>query len=100
MDIMKTISKKDKRRFFIWTLLITVIVLYLSVFTFNYWNKILKNVQLKEELKIKYEQSLAEEKKLSSEVTKLQDPNYVAKYAREKFMYSKDGEIIIRITED
>ena len=32
-------------------------------------------------------------------VTKLQDPDYVARYAREKYLYSKDGEIIIRIPE-
>lgn len=97
---MKTISKKDKRRFFIWTTIITIIVLYLSVFTYNYWDKILENIKLKEELKIEYENSLADEKNLNSEVIKLQDPDYVAKYAREKYMYSKAGEIIIRISED
>ena len=28
---------------------------------------------------------------------KLQDPDYIARYAREKYSYSKDGEIILRI---
>ena len=29
------------------------------------------------------------------EVVKLQDPEYVAKYAREKYLFTKDGELII-----
>ena len=33
---------------------------------------------------------------LNKELEKLQDPEYIAKYAREKFYYSKDGEIIIK----
>lgn len=38
-----------------------------------------------------------EEKELNSEIVKLQDPDYLARYAREKYFYSKDNEIIIRI---
>jgi putative chitinase len=30
----------------------------------------------------------------------IKDPDYVARYAREKYMYSKDGEIILRLPED
>ena len=39
------------------------------------------------------------EDELNNTVTKLQDPDYVARYAREKYLYSKDGEIIIRIPD-
>lgn len=97
---MATVTKKDKRRLLIWTILIFVMVSYLSFFVINYWNKILTNYKIKETLDIQYEKTLSDEKTLSSEVIKLQDPNYVAKFAREKYMYSKEGEIIIRITED
>lgn len=38
-----------------------------------------------------------EEEELKVEVNKLQDPEYVAKYAREKYLYSGKGEYIIRI---
>ena len=34
---------------------------------------------------------------LKSEVNKLKDPVYVAKYAREKFFYSGKNEYIIRM---
>ncbi|MBR2712994.1 MAG: septum formation initiator family protein [Bacilli bacterium] len=53
--------------------------------------------------KKKYSEELTElkdkEEELKSTVTKLQDPDYVARYAREKYLYSKEGEIIIRIPE-
>ena len=41
-----------------------------------------------------------EEKILESDIQKLEDPSYVARYAREKYLYSKDGEIIIRMPDD
>ena len=41
------------------------------------------------------------EEELNSEIIKLQDKDYLARYAREKYFYSKNGELIIRIpTED
>ena len=36
----------------------------------------------------------------NSDIKKLKDPEYVARYAREKYMYSKDGELIIRLPDD
>lgn len=50
---------------------------------------------LKEEeqnLKNQEETTLADIKRLS-------DPEYIARYAREKYFYSKEGEIILRIEE-
>ena len=61
------------------------------------WTKIMDNNNKIEELNKKYSNLLLEEEKLSSEVTKLQDSDYVARYAKEKYMYSADGETIIRI---
>lgn len=37
---------------------------------------------------------------LNKEIVKLQDPEYLARYAREKYFYSKDNEIIIRIPNE
>lgn len=39
------------------------------------------------------------EEELKGQVSKLEDPDYIARYAREKYLYSKDGEIIIRIPD-
>ena len=46
-----------------------------------------------------YKDSLAEEEKLKSDINKLQNPEYMAKYAREKYLYSKDDEIVIKIED-
>ena len=40
------------------------------------------------------------EKALENDVKKLEDPEYLARYAREKYFYSKDGELILRIPEE
>ena len=37
---MAKITKKDKRRVLIWSLLIIIILSYLAVFSFHYWNQI------------------------------------------------------------
>ena len=96
---MAKITKKDKRRLMIWSLLILIVGSYLGVFAYNYWSKILTNNQTKKSLEAKYNNLLENEKELNSEAVKLQDPDYVAKFAREKYMYSKNGELIIRIAE-
>lgn len=56
----------------------------------------------KQEIKIlqtSYEELLDTEEALKAEVQKLQDPDYVERYAKEKFLYTKDDEIIIRKTD-
>ena len=60
----------------------------------------MKNKREVQSLNEKYNDLLDEESSLKSEVAKLQDPDYVARYAREKYLYSKSGEIIIRIPEN
>ena len=64
---------------------------------FNYWSQIYKNIKERKELEVSYQEVLQEEEDLKNEITKLQDPEYVARYAREKYLYSKNGEIIIKI---
>ena len=36
---------------------------------------------------------------LNSEINKLKDDDYLARYAREEYLYSKKGEYVIRIEE-
>lgn len=94
---MKRATKKDKRRILV---LIVILIPLLVLFISNIWKysaQILKNIETKKELDVTYKEKLKEEEKLQSEITKLQDPDYVARYAREKYLYSKDGEIIIKI---
>ncbi|CDE98827.1 septum formation initiator [Clostridium sp. CAG:628] len=90
-------TKKDKRRI---TLLMFIFIPLLIMFVsrmFSYWSVIYSNVKEKKELELKYKEILEREDLLKSEISKLEDEEYVARYAREKFLYSKDGEIIIKL---
>ena len=60
----------------------------------------IKNIN-QEKLEIKNKIALLEKEEnvLESDIQKLKDPAYVARYAREKYLYSKEGEIIIRIPD-
>ena len=64
---------------------------------FNDFCQILKNKNELSLLNDKYTTLLHEEESLQSEITKLQDSDYVARYAREKFLYSLPNEVIIRL---
>ena len=52
--------------------------------------------ELNEELEVLKEK----ETELSTDVLKLQDPEYIARYLREKYYYSKEGEYVIRFPKE
>lgn len=51
----------------------------------------------KKELTNRLEELKEEETTLSDDVEKLKNPEYAARYAREKYLYSKTGEKILKI---
>ena len=53
----------------------------------------------KEKLVLDMESLIEEIDATQADIKRLSDPLYVARYAREKYFYSKDGEIILRIKE-
>ena len=90
-------TKKEKLRLFLIPVITIALLVLLVMSVYKDWETIFKNNQESKELSIKYDELLSQEEKLKSEVTKLKDPRYVARYAKEKFFYSTDGEMIIRI---
>ncbi len=93
---MKKTKKEKKRLVFISFCIIGLLVTLVSS-VFKDWQEIMDNNSQIKSLSVEYENLLSEEEKLESDVTKLQDSEYVARYAKEKFMYSGDGDIIIRM---
>ena len=95
----KKMSKKSKRRLTLLAPLSLFMILFFGFtiikYTFNIFN--LKTQEL--ELQQKLIDLQEEEENLSSEIVKLKDPEYIAKYAREKYYYTKDGEYVIKIEE-
>lgn len=63
----------------------------------KYWIEIYDKYKEKKELKQELTALKEKEEELKVDASKLQDPDYIARYAREKYSYSKDGEIILRI---
>lgn len=96
---MNKVSKKAKRRVRLLIVIFLSITGFLGMSIYKYWIDIYKNANLNKELTNKYEILLEEETELQVQVKKLEDPDYVAKYARENYLFSKDGEKIIRVVE-
>lgn len=91
--------KKYRVRLVCYLLILVGIMGLIAFSCYNTWQKIYDNRKLKAELEEKYTNLVDKEESLSGEVVKLQDPEYAAKYAREKYLYTKDGELIIDMSQ-
>jgi cell division protein DivIC len=93
---MKKKYRIRRRLLFFGTISFVVII---SIFS----SIILRFAQIKEikDKKNDYQSELEElakdEEIIGDKLDKLKDPDYVARYAREKYLYSKENEFIIRI---
>lgn len=96
----KKVSKAAKRRLTMFGTLSLLAVLYFSVNIIDYTLKITNLKESEQALSDKLDKLKYDEKELSTEILKLNDPEYIARYARENYQYSKDGEYIIQINED
>lgn len=95
----KKISKKSKRRL---TLFVPISLGIIAFFIFTTISHTVSIINLRNEQKELEDRLVAleeEEKNLSDEIIKLKDPDYIAKYAREKYYYTKDGEYVIKMEE-
>ncbi|MDD6223522.1 MAG: septum formation initiator family protein [bacterium] len=93
-------KKKSRARLCLFVPGCCLIVAVIFTMVGNYWIQIVNKYQEKNTLKQEMLSLREEEAELKVDVEKLEDPEYVARYAREKYMYSKDGEIIIRLPEE
>ncbi len=76
--------------------LIVVMIVSLSGIVVQIYDKY-QELHAKEEQLLSLEEA---EAKLNSEINRLKDADYLARYAREKYFFSKEGEIIIRLPEN
>lgn len=80
----------------------SICIVIMAAFLFsliNYSTNLYKLTKEKEKLESQYLTLQEEAEDLKIEITKLQDPEYLAKYARENYLYSKEGELIIKIND-
>ena len=92
----KRMSKSSKRSLLFFGTISLIVIFYfvynLCIYTYNIYILKVKEIELTDLL----EEKEHEGKILKTEIEKLQDPVYIARYARENYQYSKDGEIIIK----
>jgi len=96
----KTISSQAKRRLFIFgpICLGFIGLLIYSLTSFGYEVYTLRQEQ--NALDTKYIQLHEMTDQLQIEIIKLQDPEYIARFVREQYLYSRADELIIRINDE
>lgn len=96
----KKITKGAKRRL-AWLAPLSIFIVGYFVFTLVTTTVSLYNLH-KEEKKLndKLTSLKSDAKSLKTEINKLQDKEYVARYARENYLYTKNGEYVIKIDDD
>ncbi len=90
-------TKKERKRIFLITVTIMGLLTFLVGSVYKDWQQILINRKEEQKLNQKYEMLLDEEEKLNAEIAKLGDDSYLARYAKEKYMLSSDGDTIIKM---
>ena len=93
-------SNKTKYRLVVFVPICLIFIVAMIVSVGNYWIEIGNKYKEKENLEKEIVALKEKEEELKADVDRLEDPDYVARYAREKYMYSKDGEIILRLPEE
>ena len=98
----KVVKKKPKKkalRVLLFGVASCAFMIYFFGFVVNVSLDIANKYKEKEILNDKLLELKEEEQELSLDVEKLKDPEYIARYLREKFLYSKEDEYIIKIPQ-
>ena len=93
----KVVMKKNARRVLVFGFFSVAIIISVFVSVLSVVREIVDKYREEHELEQKMVILKEDEEALNNEIIKLQDSDYLARYAREKYFYSKDGELIIRI---
>lgn len=97
--IKKKFTKYERRRITLFVTFFIILIVFMGTNIFPDWLKISSNKKELALLETEYEDMLSTEESLKAEVQKLKSPEYVERYAKEKFYYTKENEIIIRKTD-
>lgn len=96
----KKVSPLAKRRLIVFGPIAVFIIGY-SIFTLVTTSVNLYELDKEEkELKDKLTSLKADAKSLKTQITKLQDKEYIARYARENYLYTKNGEYVIKLNDE
>lgn len=95
----KKVSIQSRRRLFFLRPICLFFISFLAItFATNSYDLYQLNKQEKKKNE-EYEKLQEKTEYLKNEITKLNNPEYIAKYARENYSYSKDDEVIVKVNE-
>ena len=93
-------KKKQRRRMLFLGLGSIIIIAVMTLSIGKYWVEIVNKYKEKKELNGELEKLREKEEQLKVDADRLQNPDYIARYAREKYLYSKEGEFVLQIPEE
>ncbi len=89
--------KKSVKRILVFGFFSVCAIFFVMLTIYNVVSQIVDKYKEAEILEKEMADLAIKEEELNNEIIKLQDKDYLARYAREKYFYSKNGELIIRI---
>lgn len=91
-------ERRKKNRFMGWVLILVILLFILPTYNLvqSYQTLLQKEKQLTE-LQQQYEDLEKSQKEEAALAARLKDSDYAAKYARARYQYSKEGEVIYTI---
>ncbi len=96
----KRVKKLFRTRMLLFVPVCITLILVLVITIGKYWVNIAAKYKENYELERTLDSLKEKEVSLEVDVAKLQDPDYIGRYAREKFFYSKEGEISFQLPTD
>ena len=93
-------AKKSALRFLFFGVGSFLFIVYFFTLVLNMSLEIIAKYEEKEKINEELELLKEKEQELSTDVLKLQDPEYIARYLREKYYYSKENEYIIKLPDE
>ncbi len=96
----KKVTKTAKRRLTVITPIVIIAIGYCAFTLVATVNSIYKLHHEEASLKEELNDLKGKSEDLKTEINKLQDKDYVARYARENYLYTRDGEYVIKVPAD
>lgn len=97
--VKRRITKASKRRLtFFGTLSVVAIIYFAFSLLYNIYTIYDLTIK-KNKLESNYQELQEKANELKTDIEKLNDPKYLADYARENYLYSKEGEYIFKLDE-
>ena len=96
----KRVSKVSKRRLAIFGTISIFLIIYAfsSLIYYNY--KVYSLKQEKKNLNAQMTELKSSQSDYKNTITKLQDKEYLARYARENYLYTKENELVLDVRKD